>query len=107
VGVDFLHNGQLKGVSTALQTELVARRYTLVKGNTLRICVEPKKDMKVRTGKSPDIADAAMLMIDLARQRFAFGGIPTKGTKSVTSWTNMARKSDVASFGNRNRLTRD
>lgn len=104
VGVEFLHNNQLRGMSSALQAELSARQYTLVKGNTMRIQVESKRDMKLRTGKSPDIADAAMILIDLARQRFGFGAGSTTAPARAADWSKMMKRMDVAGAGGRNRL---
>ena len=36
---------------------------------TLRVKVEPKSELKARMGQSPDMADAAFVALDLARQR--------------------------------------
>ena len=41
----------------------------MVKGGTLRIKIESKVAFKARYGQSPDLADAAFLCLDLARQR--------------------------------------
>ena len=41
----------------------------MVKGSTLRMKIEPKPEYKSRFGRSPDLADAAFLCLDLARQR--------------------------------------
>ena len=40
-----------------------------MKGGTLRMKIESKPDFKARFGRSPDLADAAFLCLDLARQR--------------------------------------
>jgi hypothetical protein len=75
VGHEFLRNNQLKGVIPELAKELTARHYTTVKHSSgLRIRVESKEDMRIRTRKSPDVADAAMIMVDLCRTRL--GAIP-------------------------------
>ena len=52
-----------------LAKEMCIRRYELVKSGTLRVKVEPKAELKQRMGQSPDIADAAFIALDLARQR--------------------------------------
>ena len=41
----------------------------MVKSGTLRVKVEPKSELKARMGQSPDMADAAFVALDLARQR--------------------------------------
>jgi hypothetical protein len=75
VGQEFLRNYQLKGVTPELAKELTARHYVTVKHSSgLRIRVESKADMASRTQKSPDVADAAMILVDLCRTRL--GAIP-------------------------------
>jgi hypothetical protein len=53
----------------------------------LRIQIEPKEDMKQRMQKSPDIADSAMIIIDLCRTRL--GAIPggEKGIRRIEART--------------------
>ena len=41
----------------------------MVKSGSFRVKIEPKVDFKARFGASPDLADAAFLCLDLARQR--------------------------------------
>jgi hypothetical protein len=48
---------------------MTSRLYTTV---GTKVQVESKKKMKARTGKSPDEADAAFGLLDLARERFGF-----------------------------------
>lgn len=69
VGKEFMRTKQLKGVTAELAKEMGNRRYELVKGASLRVKVEPKSELKARSGASPDQADAAFLALDLARQR--------------------------------------
>lgn len=79
-GREYLQAGQIKGIYPALAEELCARMYkTASRG---RIQVEPKKEMKKRLGKSPDLADAALLALFLCRQRL---GMSSNAT-SKTSW---------------------
>ena len=50
--------------------EITKRNYELVKTGSLRMKLESKADFKARTGsRSPDLADAAFLALDCARQR--------------------------------------
>lgn len=69
VGKEFLRTRQLCGISPDLAQEMCARRYEMVKSGTLRMRAESKAELKGRMGNSPDLADAAFIMVDLARQR--------------------------------------
>jgi len=73
VGKSLLRAGQLKGISNDLAKEMCQRTYETVKGGEgMRIRVESKPDYKARIGESPDIADAAFVLLELVRERFAF-----------------------------------
>jgi hypothetical protein len=65
---------QLKGVGPDLARELTARRYITGGGHSAQatVAVEPKRKLKGRTGVSPDIADAALVLFDLCRTRHKF-----------------------------------
>lgn len=69
VGKEFIRTKQLRGVCDTLAKEMCVRRYEMVKSGTLRVKVETKAELKQRMGQSPDIADAAFIALDLARQR--------------------------------------
>ena len=69
VGKEFCRTNQLFGITNELAQEVVGRKYDMVKGSTLRMKLESKPDYKNRLGKSPDLADAAFICIDVARQR--------------------------------------
>lgn len=73
VGVEFLRAGQLRGIGTELMREMTERRYqtTRASGSVTKMVVEPKVNMKARTQRSPDIADAAFVMLDLVRERYS------------------------------------
>ena len=64
-----IRNKQLFGISRDLLREMTERQYTTEKGLSMRIRVETKTDMKSRIGKSPDISDAAFILIELCRVR--------------------------------------
>ncbi len=75
VGMEYLRGGQFAGLrkNKDLMSQLKARRYEEVKGGDgIRVRVESKKDMKLRTGRSPDNADAFFIMLDLCRVRHHF-----------------------------------
>ncbi len=69
VGKELVRTKQLFGINGDLAQEICARNYELVKGGTLRVKIESKADFKSRFGRSPDLADAAFLCLDMARQR--------------------------------------
>ncbi len=60
---------QVFGVSADLAREITSRNYDMVKSGTLRVKIETKPEFKARFGRSPDLADAAFLALDCARQR--------------------------------------
>lgn len=73
VGREFVRGGQLRGLQHDVCRELKARKFeTMKRGANVLIAVEPKQKMKARVGFSPDLADSAMILIELCRQRFGF-----------------------------------
>jgi hypothetical protein len=68
-GKELIRNKQLFGVCRELVREMTERQYTTEKGLSMRIRVETKSDMKSRIGKSPDISDAAFILVELCRTR--------------------------------------
>lgn len=69
VGKELLRTKQMRGINTDFAKEICARGYELVKSGSLKVKIEPKQSYKMRMGFSPDIADAAFLALDCARQR--------------------------------------
>lgn len=84
-GKELMRTGQLRGIDGELAKEMCARKYHTRKGGTLRMEVETKTDMKARTGESPDLADSAMILIEMCRQRFGFGGMTVQMMKRETN----------------------
>ena len=74
IGQELLRSGQIRNVTPDLAREMVSRQYETRKGGTMKIKVESKTDYKARTGKSPDIADAAFILLDVCRSRFGLVG---------------------------------
>lgn len=70
----YMERRQLRGVGPDLARELTARRYITGGGISAQatVAVEPKRKLKGRTGVSPDIADAALVLFDLCRSRHKF-----------------------------------
>ena len=84
---------------------MVGRRY-LTSGTSVKIRVESKIDFKARVGKSPDIADAAFILIDLCRSRHGFMGgerFSVNADRQKT-WANKMKSFDVASASHRTLL---
>lgn len=88
---ELIRTGQLKGIDKEMAREMCARKYTTRKGTSLRLEVESKTEMKARMGESPDLADSAMILIELCRQRFGFGGMTVQQKRHETS-TQTKRK---------------
>lgn len=66
-GVPFVRGGQLACLSDELMSEMVQRQYTTgVRG---RITVQPKSELKLTTGKSPDYSDSFFLALYVCTHR--------------------------------------
>jgi hypothetical protein len=108
VGKEFIRTKQLRGISDSLAKEMCARRYDMVKSGTLRVKVETKVELKQRVGYSTDIADAAFVALDLARQRHGLVAIdPPKargGGAFPTSTPRTLRDLDVVSRSKHSQL---
>lgn len=72
IGRYFMRAGQIKGLPHEIAKELKARHYETIKGVQLKMKVESKRDMKSRLGFSPDLADAALILVEVCRERFGF-----------------------------------
>jgi hypothetical protein len=67
-GKEFVRSGQIRGLPIYVIDELTERkRHKNERGTKAQ--VEPKREMKLRTGKSPDYADSFLIGIDLLRER--------------------------------------
>jgi hypothetical protein len=85
VGKELLRTQQIYGVGSDLAKEMCARNYDMTKGTgTLRVKIESKPEFKARFGRSPDLADAAFLALDCARQRLGLVAVdPPKDNKDA------------------------
>lgn len=100
VGVELMRTGQLKGLYFELIQELTGRLYkTHKRGTGMCIAVESKKDMRRRTGKSPDIADAALGLVDLCRERLMLDSVEgdslSFGEDGPDTWDKQLMISDM------------
>lgn len=103
-GKELIRTGQLKGIFPALAKEMCARLYTTEKSGTAKVRVEPKPVMKARTGESPDIADAAFILLDLCRDKLNMASSAAAGdrtSKKPQPWKFVARKFDLVSRAGR------
>jgi hypothetical protein len=97
-GKELIRNKQLFGISRELVREMTERQYTTEKGLNMRIRVETKTDMKARIGKSPDISDAAFILIELCRTRHnltAVDKIPDNPYQQNTGYKKWFKKVDL------------
>lgn len=84
VGKEFIRCKQLRGIGQDLAKELCSREYELNKsGGGLKVRVESKPDLRARIGQSPDLADAAMIALDCARQRHGLVAVDPPKDDSV------------------------
>ena len=85
VGKELCRTKQIFGVNGDLAQEITGRNYDMIKGATLRMKIESKVEYKSRLGKSPDLADAAFLCLDLARQRHGLVAVEPLETGKTSS----------------------
>jgi hypothetical protein len=85
---EFLQNGQLRGIGPDLAREMTSRNYDTRKSGSMKVVVESKTDMKARIGRSPDVADAAFVMLDVVRERFGLRPPQETGgsRRGMSSW---------------------
>ena len=104
-GQELLRSHQLRGISTDLAREMVGRRYE-TRGTNVKIKVESKIDFKARVGRSPDIADAAFIVIDLCRSRHGFMGGERFSVNAgrQKTWANKMKSLDVTASSHRTLL---
>lgn len=79
---EFVRSGQVKGLQPDIVTEMVARTYEET-GGVVR--VESKDDMKLRTKKSPDIADSFFLAFHMARMKHGLSSTEASAKRPVST----------------------
>lgn len=87
-----LQNGQIRGLDKDTAIEFCSRLYVM-KGNMKQ--VETKAEMKKRTKKSPDLADAAVVVTELFRQKehLSIGGDSPHSVDN--SWAEFLKKNNT------------
>ena len=95
-GTGASRSNQLRGIETDLAKEMVSREYE-TRGGTAKIRVEPKSNYKNRTGKSPDLADSAFVLVDLCVSRLGLMGGErfTVSEKRRSSWSDKMKQLDI------------
>ncbi len=84
VGKELMRTKQIYGITSDLAQEMCSRNYDMIKTGSLKVKIESKPEFKARFGRSPDLADAAFLALDCARQRLGLVAIdpPKEGEGS-------------------------
>lgn len=90
-----VRNGQVRGLDAATLLEFCQRNYE-DRGNGI-LSLETKRDMKVRTRRSPDLADNAVLSEELFRKRGVMRDPERDDDLPDTNerWRKLAKKYDV------------
>jgi hypothetical protein len=96
---EYMRTGQVKGIGDELMREMCMRKLDPngEKNLALRIKVLPKSEMKQRFGISPDIADAGMGLLALARERLNLDS--SKATKELNQNNKATTKTWKTLFG--------
>jgi len=84
VGKELMRTKQVFGINSDLAQEITERNYDMVKSGSLRMKIESKPEFKARFGRSPDLADAAFLALDCARQRLGLVAVDPPDTTNAT-----------------------
>jgi len=87
---NFLMGGQLGGLNKDECIQFCSREYS---DENKKIKLDTKKECRKKIGRSPDDADSAVVLIDLARSKGAVAGtkVPIAGNGS---WKEFARKAN-------------
>jgi hypothetical protein len=97
---DFIRSGQIKGLTTDIIEDLLARKETTGKlGQTsTKRSVESKRVMKKRIKRSPDSGDCLALLCDLCRTKYDFRSeIAVIANKNAEAeWERMSREAASA-----------
>ena len=85
VGKELMRTKQVFGITSDLAQEITERNYDMVKSGGLKMKIESKPEFKSRFGRSPDLADAAFLALDCARQRLGLVAVdpPEQGSLAM------------------------
>jgi hypothetical protein len=105
---EYMRSNQIRGLEPDLGVELTARKMVHKKsGPGLKQCVESKEIMRSRTGKSPDIADAALGILDIARCKFKFRAAARTAMAGATAKNFKAFQKKLGQMQHGSNLHRD
>ncbi len=98
VGKDYIRSGQIKGLTTDIIEDLLARNEVTGKGGSTgtKRSVESKRAMKKRIKRSPDAGDCFAILLDLCRKKFNFqSGIAIIANKNAQrEWLRMSKEAE-------------
>jgi hypothetical protein len=77
---ELMMNGQLKGITNETAKEMIGRRFEVVKGETARMKIESKTEMRQRGADSPDVFDAIAIIVDMLRSKKNFASKAKAGS---------------------------
>jgi hypothetical protein len=82
---ELMLSGQLKGITNEVAKEMVSRRFEVVKGETARMKIESKTEMRQRGADSPDVFDAIAIIVDMLRSKKNFASKAKAGSGFIGS----------------------
>lgn len=88
-----VQNGQIRGLDNDTAIEFCSRLYNM-RGNLKQ--VETKKEMKMRTKRSPDLADATVVLCEMFRNKLHLSIGGNHPHSIDTSWADFLKKNDTA-----------
>lgn len=99
-----IDSGQFRGLTEAVMLEGCKREFEKVAGN--KIQVEPKGEMKKKTGESPDLADSLVIAIEGARRKgFQIARIENKQVAEADDKWKREAKEQAAKLWQSGQLT--
>lgn len=99
---EYMRSSQIRGIDPDLGQELTSRRMKNKKDMGLKAQVEPKEIYRSRVGKSPDIADAALGLLDFLRSKYRFRAAARneQSTRNTSNWRQWVKKRDALNRSN-------
>jgi len=93
---EFIRSNQISGLSKETMAELVEREYHDKEGRTVR--VESKEEAKKRLKRSPDRADAFLLLVEKAvsKGRFVSEEVKKVSKTANNGWMKAKKKKEIA-----------
>jgi hypothetical protein len=86
-----IESGQFRGLPDEVAEEGYLRAWDIYDNN--KIDVEPKKDMKIRLGRSPDLFDALVCAVEIARRRgFKIESLEAPGAGQDANWIDSIQR---------------